>query len=1515
MRKRFFLPIFVLFVSLPILIFLFSYTRFFNERVRDILTSIVNEETNARLYIGEIHGSILTSFRIDGAALVYHDAPIALIDTIEVSHVPLSLLTRTAEVLHVNLINPRFYLTRFKDGTYNVDHISKGKSKPGGKFDWTLILRSLRIRGGEFFLYDSTRADDSAHFYSGVSPASDFSGNVGLWFDLSHFSLTDINLQASASLSDNKLSVGMKNISLNIVPAGLRIDTLRFDLSSSDAGTEVSNLNLEIGHSRVHADIALVGQNLLRSLDVRELRQKRFTASVESYGIGIGDVEKFIDLPINPAGFFNLECFASGSLDTLNVRRFILATDSSYIPVSGRFFDVVDSSMKMDIRTSNAVININELNMMLSKSVPPGNRPVLPDLGQLVVVDAALEGRPDDFGMEVRLRNGSEEIAGSSHISSVSYEGKFTFKGIDVGRLIMPDLKTQFTGGLSFSLKKSSGNIPQGIANLEIDSSSYGDIAIHGGTVSLSSYHDSLYMKFSLSTSKGNLRCAAFADADRKNYNIQAAFNTLDISAFLHQPALAGSFSGSAQLTGVGFDVDSTDVRGMVRVNHGMLGDLPIDSSSFLITLNTKGREKTLDVRSPFLDASVNGNFVLHELPSQFSVIFSTIAQQFRDRFAGGSNDGVPVVQGGPVNVGGLSRTNIGKFNASVGIKLKDARFLGRLLSLQQLSGSQSVHMDISSDGNRFSANGEAVIDTLEYATRDTSSLKADSTVVNAFNVDVQFSLVSNNGLSMWDSTNWAVNGNFDQLSINGTRLVSKVLKINYVSDDTLHGKVLSVSALGTIGGGRDSSLVEFYVDATGNVKADSINVVASTLVGKIYGVSFSSDGPVNLTYSPETFKIYPAVFSAGLGNEASGMQSKVICAGTYSLKDGADINLMFSHAGLSALQKLATLDTSLLRLNGEINGDVNFSRNDSESTISINFKGSDIVYNGSKAKLIAGNVKINNGDYAELSAQLSKQNDSTQHALLIDGIVPLSDSSNKALNLSLTADSLDISFLAPFIPGLNDFGGQVTGAMDVSGKYSSPRFKGSLHVTNGRLFLAVNRIPYSFHGTLVGQGDDRLVLSPLEIESVFNRTTETMTALGSLRIDNNTISEFNIDLNGTLLALNSTSRSSEQGIYGEAVVGSGEGGLKLKGSLARPLLEGAVKIQSADLTLLPLQSKSESVGQQIVYRFVADTTKKGLSGKVSTESESLNRNDKTNGTTINEQVQSSGSILDSLRYNLSVETKDNVGLMMIFDPYTNEKLYALLGGHLTLSNLSGSMVLTGDVNVQNNSYYDFYKHFAASGKLIFTGDPLNPTLDITAEYQGDHYTDTSTTKPQTVVVQIKITGTFNAPKPEISMTVDNTPFQGDPQTNAVSFILTGQFEDELTSSAKQTTANSIWSQAGAAAIGSFGSSVLSGVLTNLFAEQFSFIQSIGLQYNPNSNITDPNLQIRSKIGRATLTLQSPLANVTSDISNTGFSVTYPMPFMSNLVAEASRNVAVTNRTLNQRETVDMLRFYLQLSF
>ncbi len=1465
MRKRIFFPILIFLVFFPVIVFVLSYTRLFNEQLRSVLTSIVDEQTNARLYVGEIHGSIFGSFRIDGAALLYRNEPIAQVDTIRISHMPLSLLTKTIEAMRVELVNPRFYLMRFKDGTFNVDHISKGSSHQGGRFDWTVISKSVRIIGGHFFYYDSTRTRTDETLPPDSMP--------GAKFDASHFSLKNIDLTASANISDDNLSANIKNLSLDVSPSGFRIDSLRFGFFTSAAGTEVSGFDFRSGSAVIHADLTLMGQNLLDSLEVKSLREKHLTADIDARNLDIKQIERFIDLPLDPVSKFDLTCFLSGSLDTLNVKQFFLNTDSSYIPMTATLYNVVDSSLRLRAETNRALISMPELSSLLKRTG-------FPNLGELRAVQANVTatGNPRDLNLNLQLKSGEAEVAGTAHIYSGSYDGDLRFQRIDLARILSDNnLKTQLTGEATFSLKTSRGTMPDGRIVLTVDSSSFDQAAISNFAVSAASDRDSLNIKFNLLTSRGKAGGSGTLNMQSKSYYANISFGELDPASFVSVPTLEGSFTGSITLSGSGFDIDSLDTRLSLTVNHSRVGDLLLDSSSFRASLNTSQADKSLKFRSPYLDATVIGNFVPHRFPQQLSSLFSFLAESFSDRMIGrhDSLDSMPA--------------DMPDLNASVDVDVKDASFVGKLLGVEKLEGDPKVRFNVASNKARLSLDGSAAADTFGYA--------RDSLRLNASKVNMQFSLQMDSTFAVWDSGDWSISGRVGALDINQTKLAAKVLQISYTPHDSTGQNLLSISAIGQV-----DSLLEFYADASANVKSDSINLTFNTLLGKLYGVSLTSLHPVHVVYLPEAFLISPTDFSAGIGGGSTVTNSRVSVEGEYSLEKGADLHFMFNSFDLPMLQEIARIDTNSLKLIGVVNGSARLADTEAGTVVSIDFNGDDISYNGSVAKLMVGTVNINN-DYMELSARLSKQNDSTRYALRLDGIIPLSDRSPKGLHLGVTADSLEISFLAPFLSGVRDFGGKVSGGMMISGQYSSPELDGKMQVADGKIRLAVNDIDYLFDGTIVGQGS-KLLLAPLTIRNVPHAGGGTMVADGSLEIRDNTVEEFDIGLNGSLLVLNSNSHRSVQGIYGTAVVGAGREGLRLKGSLTKPLLEGTVSIGNADLTLLPLQKQETAAPtQEIIYHFPADTAaRKGPELKLAVPA-------------VTQETASSGSIIDSLRYDVNVEARGNENLRMIFDPATNEELNALLGGQLHLSNFNGTMELTGDVDVQNSSYYNFYnKQFAATGKLHFTGDPLDPALDITAKYQSSH--DTSTTKaPQVVVVQLRVTGTFNQPKTDISLTLDNSPFQGDPQTNAVSFILTGQFADELTSSQKQNVANNLWSQVGSGAIASFGSSLLSGALTNLLGSQFSFIQSAGLQYNPNTGITDPNFEITARIEKATIKVGRPV--LSSDITNTGFTLNYPVaPLLGNMVyLELSRNVEVNNRVLSQREATDMLRLFYQLSF
>ena len=160
-------------------------------------------------------------------------------------------------------------------------------------------------------------------------------------------------------------------------------------------------------------------------------------------------------------------------------------------------------------------------------------------------------------------------------------------------------------------------------------------------------------------------------------------------------------------------------------------------------------------------------------------------------------------------------------------------------------------------------------------------------------------------------------------------------------------------------------------------------------------------------------------------------------------------------------------------------------------------------------------------------------------------------------------------------------------------------------------------------------------------------------------------------------------------------------------------------------------------------------------------------------------------------------------------------------------------------------------------------------------------------------------------------MTVDGIPYQGDAQTNAISFILTNQFADELTSPLKRTAADNLWSQAGAGIL-TAGTSILSGAMTNFFSREFSFIRSAELRYSSISGLTNPDVAITTQFGKATVRVGGQF----SDINNTEVNLDYPLADLlgNMLYLQLSRKVGLNNRNY-QREAVNALKLMYQMSF
>lgn len=941
--------------------------------------NIVDQQSNARLYLGKIHGSILGSFRIDGVALMYHDKPVVLIDTVKIEHLPLSLIAKTAEVLRAEFVNPRFYLVRLKDGTFNLDHIAKKTSPASGNFDWLVILKNIVVHGGEFVYFDSTAAGLNGQH--GDPPK----------FDPSDFRVLDISVAASGSISNDNLTANFDNISCRLEPVEVKIDSLKFGFFASPAGTEVSGLHLESRLADLECDVTMTGQSILDPISLPRLCRKHITANLTANRIDLSEFEKFITLPFNSASSIRIESFISGNLDSLYVKQMTIGTDSSFLPLTASLYNLADSTFAMHVATEGAVVNPHELSTMLE---PIG----MPDLSRLnpIQLNATVDGRPSSFLIAMKASSAETEIMGGAEYENGLLDGKLQFHNLHLGTLLnTAGVSGTLNGDAAFSALDFGPRIPLGNLTIRIDTSSFERAYLQSGLIAAASSSDSLKLSLNFTTTNGNLNGTVFLDRASGNYGSSIAFSGLDLSSYLRIPSLDGISTGRLTFTGVGFDVNSMTSKLVVNIDSSTLGGVPFGNSVLTLEAHTSGNNKDVQLKSPFLDASVIGHYAPDKLPSQISDLVTVLADSFGSKLAGLKTSGQ------------RNSRESSDFDAAIKVDVKNAGFIGHLAGIPALCGNPRAELNVQTGKDGLSLGGLIEADSVGY--------RGDSLTIVASQLKTHFTLTTDSGISIWGKGNWSADADFNSLNVNGTHIACKLLKVDYNASGYAHVDSLSITAMAQI-----DSIADFYIDAAGTVGKDSIELTSSTLLGKLYGFSLNEREAARLIYCPETFTLLPMTFSLTYGEGSGGKSSIVSVGGKYSLQKGADMQFTFDQIPLASLQQLGRIDSNTLRLRGNVSGDAKLQDTPTGTTVAINFRGADIDYNSSRAKLVNGNVRVL-GDHLELSARLSKPSDSSWYALGVEGTIPFSEHSSTPMGLKVTADSLNISFLTPLLSGVED--------------------------------------------------------------------------------------------------------------------------------------------------------------------------------------------------------------------------------------------------------------------------------------------------------------------------------------------------------------------------------------------------------------------------------------------------------------------------------------------------------------
>ena len=156
----------------------------------------------------------------------------------------------------------------------------------------------------------------------------------------------------------------------------------------------------------------------------------------------------------------------------------------------------------------------------------------------------------------------------------------------------------------------------------------------------------------------------------------------------------------------------------------------------------------------------------------------------------------------------------------------------------------------------------------------------------------------------------------------------------------------------------------------------------------------------------------------------------------------------------------------------------------------------------------------------------------------------------------------------------------------------------------------------------------------------------------------------------------------------------------------------------------------------------------------------------------------------------------------------------------------------------------------------------------------------------------------------------------GDVQSDAISFILTGKFHDDLTSKDREGIVSNVGATAGTSAVTGFTTSFLSGMLTDFLQKEFSFIRSAEVSYRGGNLQESADLRLSGEAFKGYWRFGGRIFNDIGN-ANVNYQVSLGDVFnttaIRNLFIELERKVEGSD--FEERKLTNAARIYYRISF
>lgn len=1422
-----------------VVVFFVMQTQWFKEKLRIEIQNIANEELNAKLSIGKIHGTFFTSLNIEDVLLSKNNDTLAYFSSLQLKYNPIQLIFKRIYVRELKLKNPKIFLLHDDSlKHWNFDNLVKKPSPEDtskSSFPFLLVLKNISIENLYLKLanfnkrYDNSIIDKFS-MDNLIIKNFNFYTNGNIYLDTNYFNINKLDIDFQTNLQN------LNNVFLNA----------KIILTSNSVNIPL--FNFMTNRSKIKLQTKLNNYYLFDTILVTNNNQADFSLNLSTFIDG-KDLAIFSDELKNLGT--NVDIDLSGKINNFNINKLFLQQKSSKFNFTGNvalYDDNINYNIKADdFNVSLAEIgkdfNIPALEKFRLKNIT-GNivangdkyhiRPELKiksDYGN-ITANGWLNLKPDSNSYDIKISVDKFNLAGVTDIySNLNFETHIK--------------------GREFDIKKMNTDINILIAKSFIDKyeldTTFNKISIVNNTINF---------KLNNILSGAEIKLDGFVDFTKNKpyYKIDAFVTRFNMKRVISDSLENTNLNFDLSVEGSSFDIDSIDAKLSFNLRNSIFNKRLVKNINLAAHIyNPFPNYQTLQIQSNVFDAEFTsrGGFklagdLISTQMKELTYIITKKIKQFNPILFGDTT----IVD--TTNLFLAKKDRLRNYEISYNIRTKDLNAASKIFSTYRIFAEGELFGVISSTNDNFSA-------TLNF---DFSKIDIkDENVTITYISDLKANYLIKQKYGNADLANF--NTKFD-LSINRIFAESDIKDLKF-------GFNLENKNLETYARVEYDTLVNLNAVCNIDFSADTVYKINFNKLEFNYN---KYDWYLNKPITASIYRDRVILEQFWLGREKTRFQT---------VGEVNDSIIYFSvNMPANPIKDLVkyfyTDKAALPNIDGLINTTFSIDGNIFDPTITLELGIQNLSFNKIKYGNLDFRADYYNGNIEYSLVFLDTTLNFNKPLLNIAGNYPINieilsgrnpnkQIETKPINVEIKSVDFDLKAIGNIIPFISEHGGLMNADIIISGNdIKDLMINGFLNISNAYFKVATNKLTYNFFTDI--KFDNNIInIEKLQIsnkDKISNRGK--LNASGKIDFTNLEYNKVELTINGGLAILNNRFRNSSSPINGDLYFET-KNDLKIYLDKSNARAEGSLILKNTDITLL-FPEFAYSTEESDDINFVIKTNEQPKVTKIDLLTQNLENPKKSviqqaksssQTKTVKEQTRNSLN----MNFDIAVELEDENKMTIVLPPIEmDQQIVAFLTGKLVYKFVDGNSFLQGKVSLTENSYLNYIKKFTAEGDIIFESDIANPRLNITATYIAN-YVDTVKNFDDDVAVKIKITGYPKELGKTFAKTTDNIKvYMGrnnidknipDPEKDIIdagTFIVTGKFKKDLTALDKNILLNqsNLLANAGTAAVGA----AMTAVANNILGDA---VKNIDLRQNQRQ---EARVYISGKIGAFTYSIGSP---------------------------------------------------------